>query len=133
MNARIAKNPSDQRGLVERAEIRRHNGKVALAVEDLRAGAGQQARLVPPPQGPAASLRSLTELFKDDFNASEKSSLSTRNVQGDRPRRRVSGGAPEIARRGPAPPCHFLYLVAKGKEDQGKLLDAFKYYMDSAN
>jgi outer membrane protein assembly factor BamB len=123
MNELLAKNPNDPQGLFERGELRLDQGERAGAVEDLRAALAN---------GPAKDLKTraetklfdaMTELLQDDFSSGEKylteyAKLCT-----------VAGGddaAKETQRR----KANYLCLVAKGREDQGKLMEALDAYLD---
>jgi outer membrane protein assembly factor BamB len=131
MNARIAKNPDDPRGLVERAEIRRHNGKVALAVEDLRRAIANKPDAPLLPKARQLLFESLTELFKEDFNASEKYLDEYKEMcKVTVPDRASAEERQKLLDEGQRREANFLYLVAKGKEEQGKLPEAFHYYTE---
>lgn len=131
MDDRLRKDPNDPIGLLERAELRRHDGQIATAVDDLRAALLHKLEEERVPKARQLLFECLTEMFQRDFNASEKyldeykemckitipSSATTEEVQKfkDEEQRRQA---------------NFLCLVAKGKEQQGKLVEAFNYYRE---
>ncbi len=129
MNELLAKNPKDPQGLFERGELRLDKGERAGAVEDLHAALEN----LPPGTDQKAKddkvkiqgklFDAMTELLQHDFNNGEKylkeyGELCT-----------IAGGedaAKETQRR----KANYLCLVAKGREDQGKLDEALKAYLD---
>ena len=121
--------PRTRGGLFERGELRLDKGERAGAVEDLHAALEN----LPPGTDQSAKddkvkiqgklFDAMTELLQHDFNNGEKylkeyGELCT-----------IAGGedaAKETQRR----KANYLCLVAKGREDQGKLDEALKAYLD---
>lgn len=131
MSERIKKNPRDPIGLTERAEMRRHNGEIASAVEDLHVALANRPDQKTSIKARGLLYESLTDLFQKDFNASEKylqeyQEMCTVPVPADATGEAKQQAEDEQQRR----QANFLCLVAKGKESQGKLLEAFQYYRD---
>lgn len=116
----IAKNPNDPTGLTERGELRLDRGDLAGAVEDMRKALGQPS--VPALVQERAKEKlyeALTEFFQRDYAAAEKhtdqyEALCTVEDPGETRKRKAN----------------FLCLVAKGKEKQRKLVEAFEKYQE---
>ncbi|HLW65198.1 MAG TPA: PQQ-binding-like beta-propeller repeat protein, partial [Gemmataceae bacterium] len=120
MNARLEKNPKDPVGLLDRGELRLDKGELVPAIADLRTALDCQ---------PPAELRTkarqklyeaLTEIFQKDFNKAEEflslyQDLCLKEVSGEEKVKRQS---------------NYLCLLGKGREHQGKLVDAFDAYME---
>jgi outer membrane protein assembly factor BamB len=129
INIALAKNPNDPSGLTERGELHLYNGAVRDAVADLRNALANQ-----PPADVRTKARTklheaLTTLFKDDFAGAEQylaeyADLSDveapTNADADTKQR----FAAERIRRQAA----YLELLGRGRESQGRLLDAFNAY-----
>jgi outer membrane protein assembly factor BamB len=133
IDERIARDPRDPAGLTERGALRLDQGNVAGAVEDLRAAVANN-----PPADVAKRTKlklyeAMTELIRDKFGEGEKylteyeamnvvePDLSVKKEELDKEKQRAEA---ETQRRKSA----FLYLLAKGRESQGKLVEAFDYY-----
>ncbi len=119
MNARLAKNPKDPAGLIDRGELHLDKGEWLLAVADLRTAL--ECKPGPNLRGRARQklYESLTELLQHDFGQGEQfldayKDLCLNEISGDELNRRHS---------------NYLCLVAKGREKQGRLSDAFDAYM----
>jgi outer membrane protein assembly factor BamB len=120
MNTRLAKNPKDPAGLTDRGELHLDKGELLLAVTDLKTALDCQ----PSPEIRArARLKlydALTEFLHRDFAKGEEflntyKDLCLNELTGDELNRRHS---------------NYLCLLAKGRESQGKLIDAFDAYME---
>jgi outer membrane protein assembly factor BamB len=124
INERLARNPNDPVALAERGGLRLDKGDLLGSVDDLRKALGNA-----PPAETGARAReklyeALTELLQRDFNAAEPflkdyeplCAVNPMDAVAEGPRRRVT----------------FLVLVGRGREGQGKLLDALKAYLDLA-
>jgi outer membrane protein assembly factor BamB len=123
ISALLAKNPNDPHGLTERGELRLADGKVQGAVDDLRKVLAGK---------PSGKLRlrvrlklyeAFDEFFQKDFDAAAPKYLNEfedlcRTDNADETRRQRS---------------RFLYLVASGRERQGKLVEALRLYMAFAD
>jgi outer membrane protein assembly factor BamB len=131
MSELLKKNPNDPVGLTKRAEMRRHNGEVAGAVEDLHRAMQNKPDEATQTKARELLFDSLTELFQKDFNASEKYLDEYREMckvpvaENATPDQRRHAEDEQQRRH-----ANFLCLVAKGKEAQGKLLEAFRYYQE---
>jgi outer membrane protein assembly factor BamB len=118
MDALLEKDPNDPLGLTERGELRLDKGDLGGAVADLRKALDNK-----PPEDTREKARrklyeAFTEYFQRDFTQAkpyldEYEQLCT-----------VEGNPVEERRR----KANFLCLVAKGREKEGDLLDAFERY-----
>jgi outer membrane protein assembly factor BamB len=129
----IARNPNDPAGLTERGELRLDGGDHQGAVEDLRLALANN-----PPANIVKKTRdklyeAMTDLFRKEFNDAEKylqeyEAMSTvapdPSVKEDEREKEKQRATKESARR----KATFLCLVAKGREQQGRLVEAFDYY-----
>jgi outer membrane protein assembly factor BamB/tetratricopeptide (TPR) repeat protein len=130
IDALIAKNPNDPVGLAERGDLRLDRGDLQGAVEDLLAS----LKNTPPddlkPKVRAKLFETLTEFLQRDFNAAEKyvpnyEELCTVDLTGATGEEKAAREAESRRRR-----ANYLFLVANGKESQGKLVEAFEKYME---
>jgi outer membrane protein assembly factor BamB len=134
VNELIAKNPNDPAGLTERGELKLGKGDYVGAVEDLR-----EALANNPPKEVLSRARellfqTLTEWLQRDFNAAEKYLDEYRDLckvpvdpaapQADRVK-----AEKEQQRRNAA----YHFLLARGRESQGKLVEAFDAYLQLAS
>jgi outer membrane protein assembly factor BamB/tetratricopeptide (TPR) repeat protein len=120
MNARLEKNPKDPVGLIDRGELRLDKGELIPAITDLRTALDCQ-----PPTELRAKARlklyeALTETFQKDFDKAEEylslyQDLCLKEVSPEEKVKRQS---------------NYLCLLGKGREHQGKLVDAFDAYME---
>jgi outer membrane protein assembly factor BamB len=118
----LAKEPESPYWLTERGELRLADGKVKGAVTDLRKAL---ALLVKSPARDVESKAKLklyeafTELFQNEFDvAADKYLDEYREVC-------KTDNVEETSRR----QARFLYILGRGRENQGNLLDAYKAYM----
>jgi outer membrane protein assembly factor BamB len=133
IDERIARDPRDPSGLTERGALRLDQGNVGGAVEDLRAAIANN-----PPADVAKRTKlklyeAMTELIRDKFGEGEKylteyeamnvvePDLSVKKEELDKEKQRAEE---ETQRR----KSTYLYLLAKGREGQGKLVEAFDFY-----
>lgn len=133
MDRRLAANPHDPVGLRDRGELLMDEGKLLAAVKDFKAAAANQ----PSPEiERTLKLRlyqAYTELLRKDFTAGEPflkeyEQLCEVSLNGiDDPTERARAAEENQRRRG-----LFLSLVAKGREKQGQLVEAFERYMEFA-
>src|SRR5262249_1889626 len=119
IDARIARDPRDPTGLTERGALRLDEGDKPGAVDDLRTALASN-----PPADVRGRTRiklyeAMTELFRDRFNEAEKYLLEY-EAMGKEP-----DLAPDERQRRQST---FLSLVAKGRESQGRLIEAFDHY-----
>jgi outer membrane protein assembly factor BamB len=127
----ISKNPNDPVGLTQRAELRLHDGNVLGAVQDLQLALNNNPDNATLPKTRAKLFDSLTELFQRDFDTAAKEYMATYEDMCNVPIPQDAGPAErqrlleEQQRR----QANFLCLVAKGRERQGNLAEAFRHYM----
>jgi outer membrane protein assembly factor BamB len=123
MNARLAKNPNDPRGLTDRGELHLDKGEFVSAVMDLK----RALEFHPDPDTRSKArtklYEALTELFQRDFNQAEEHLALYRDVclnevVGDEKIKRHSA---------------YLCILGKGRESQGRLMEAFDAYMEFAH
>jgi outer membrane protein assembly factor BamB/tetratricopeptide (TPR) repeat protein len=128
--ARLGKNPNDPVGLLDLAMLQHDDGRLEPAIESYRKTLANK-----PPEDVRAKAReklfeAITELLQNDFNTGEKmlpeyEKLCEVEIPTDatEAQKRMLGEE-ELRRK-----SNYYCLVAKGKENQGKLLDAFDNYM----
>jgi outer membrane protein assembly factor BamB/tetratricopeptide (TPR) repeat protein len=128
--ARLGKDPNDPVGLLDLAMLQHDDGRLEPAIETYRKTLANK-----PPDEVRFKAReklfeAITELLQNDFNAGEKmldeyKTLCTVEVPPIATEaQKAMLGEEELRRR-----SNFYCLVAKGKETQGKLLEAFEAYM----
>jgi outer membrane protein assembly factor BamB len=124
-------NPRDPRGLTERGEMKLGKGDLAGAVEDLRLALANKppADILEKTRGKL--FETLTELFQRDFNGSEKyldeyKAMCEVTIPADATMEDRKRLEEERQNR----QANFLCLLAKGREQQGRLIDAFQAYME---
>jgi outer membrane protein assembly factor BamB/tetratricopeptide (TPR) repeat protein len=120
MDERIAKNANDPTGLVLRAELRLDSGDLSGAVNDLRKALAEKAAGDMRDRARALLYQVLTEGLQRDFGAFEKylaeyEALSKEGVEDKaEAQKRLS---------------NYYLLVGKGREVQGKVVEALKAYL----
>ena len=127
---RLGKDPNDPIGLLDLAMLQHDDGRLEPAIDSYRKTLANK-----PPEEVRAKAReklfeAITELLQNDFNAGEKmlpeyETLCTVEVPADATEAQRKTLTEEELRR----KSNYYCLVAKGKETQGKLLDAFDNYM----
>jgi outer membrane protein assembly factor BamB/tetratricopeptide (TPR) repeat protein len=134
MNKLLAANPNDPIGLLARGELRLDDGKLKEAVEDFKAAEKNDLPAEKRPQLREKLYTAYTELLRADF-ASAESFLKEYE-----PLCEVPAGANETAedkvRRDDETKRRkrlYFYLLARGREAQGRLSDAFDQYLALAN
>lgn len=129
INRALAKNANDPKGLTERGELHLYNGKVPDAVADLRAALAHD-----PPDNVRAKARTklfegLTRWLQSDFNAAEQYLSEYEALCNIEPlanadaEAKLKAAAESVRRK-----ASYLELVGKGRERQGRVLDAFNAY-----
>lgn len=128
MDRLLALNPKDPVGLFARGELLLDNGKIKDAVADFK-----EAEKNNPPEEVRRNIRgklylAYTEMLRNDFNGGEPilaeyKSLCEVPVDTDDPIARQQLIDEQVRRMG-----LYLSLVAKGREKQGRLTDAFDHY-----
>jgi outer membrane protein assembly factor BamB/tetratricopeptide (TPR) repeat protein len=122
MNERLAKNPKDPEGLYTRGELRLDKGERAGAVEDLLAALDNSPSADLKVKAQTKLFDAMTELLQHDFADGEKYLKKYEELC------TVTGGD-DAARETQRRQANFLCLVAKGREEQGKLDEALKSYL----
>lgn len=132
MDRRLAANPKDPVGLTDRGELDLDDGKRLEAV-----GHFKEALKNNPSEGTRWRIReklyvAYTEILKDNFAAGEPfldeyKALCEVPLDTDDPDERAQRQDETLRRQ-----RLFLYLLAKGREKQGKLGEAFDHYLSLA-
>jgi outer membrane protein assembly factor BamB/tetratricopeptide (TPR) repeat protein len=127
---RLAAKADDPVGLLDLGMLQHDDGRLEPAIENYRKAIASK-----PPEETRAKAReklfeAITELLQNDFNAGEKmlaeyEKLCVVEITPQMTEAQKKMAAEEELRR----KSNFYCLVAKGKETQGKLLDAFENYM----
>jgi hypothetical protein len=129
MDELLAKNSKDPAGLFERGELRLDQGDLPGAIDDLRGALHNK-----PPDDIRGRARAklydaLTDYVQRNFNDAEEylkeyEELCKVEVAPDAGNEEREKAKKEEHKRR----ANFLYLVAKGRETQGKLVEAFEKY-----
>lgn len=129
ISRRLKENPHDPVGLSERGELYLYDGKLTEAVADLRTALKHE-----PPADTRIKARNklheaLTELFQDKFEAAEPyldeyRDLCKVEIPADADAAARARLTDEQLRR----EANFLSLLGRGREAQGRLLDALAAY-----
>lgn len=134
MNKLLAANPKDPLGLLARGELRLDDGKLKEAVEDFKASAQNDLPAEKRPLLREKLYTAYTELLRADFKYAEGF------LKEYEPLCEVPGSANETAedkvRREDETKRRkrlYFYLLARGREAQGRLGDAFDQYLALAN
>jgi outer membrane protein assembly factor BamB len=131
IDERIARDPHDPAGLTERGALRLDRGNVAGAVEDLRAALANNPPTEVQKRTKLKLYEAMTELFRDKFSDAEKylteyeamGEVSPDSTAKDVDLEKQRAQTEQQRRK-----STFLYLLAKGREGQGRLVEAFDYY-----
>ncbi|HEY1376304.1 MAG TPA: PQQ-binding-like beta-propeller repeat protein, partial [Gemmataceae bacterium] len=129
IDRRLKQNPTDPVGLIERGELYLDKGDLKRAVEDLRTALANK-----PPVDAAGKAKdklheALTDLLLNDFPSAERyldeyHALCKVDVPADADAGQRQRAADEGQRR----EVTYLSLLGRGRESQGRLLDAFAAY-----
>jgi outer membrane protein assembly factor BamB len=133
MDERLKKNPNDPAGLTERGTLRLDQGDLPGAIDDLRAALRNDPPAEVRTRARTKLYGAMTDLFQRDFQGGEKflkeyEALGKVDAGPDATDVERAAAQKEERRR----KTQFLYLVARGRESQGKLLDALRAYLDLA-
>ncbi len=132
MDDLIAKNPNDANALTERGELRLDKGDLAGAIDDLSTALKNNPTGETRDKARAKLYDTLTVYIADHFNDAEKylkeyEELCKIDVNGAPEKERAKLEAEQRRRR-----STFLWLVGKGREEQGRLVEAFEKYQEFA-
>ncbi len=133
MDRLLKANPNDPIGLVARGEIHMDNGEIAAAIADFKAAAKNN-----PPEDATRRLReklylAYTEQLRKDFPSGEAfldeyRDLCDVKADAEDPKVRQQQMDESLRRK-----QVYLRLMADGREKQGRLDQAFDFYMQFAN
>ncbi|MGH7170133.1 MAG: PQQ-binding-like beta-propeller repeat protein, partial [Gemmataceae bacterium] len=132
MDDRIAKNPNDPGALTERGELRLDKGDLSGAIDDLSTALKNNPAKGLRDKARAKLYDTLTVYISDHFNDAEKylpdyEELCKIDLDGAPASERAKLEAEQRRRR-----ATYLWLVGKGREEQGRLVEAFEKYQDFA-
>lgn len=134
MKKLLEKNPNDPMGLLARGELYLDDGKLKDAVADFKAS---EKNGLPPEKLPLMREKlyiAYTELLRADFNAAEEflkeyETLCEIPAQaGEAPEEKVRREDDTKRRK-----RQYQFLLARGRESQGRLGEAFDHYLALAN
>ncbi len=134
MNKLLKLNPNDPLGLLARGELNLDDGKLKEAVADFKSA---EKNNLPPEKQPLLREKlyiAYTELLRADFNAAEgflkeyEALCELPEVKQETPEDKIRR-EDETKRR---KRLHY-YLLARGRETQGRLSEAFDHYLALAN
>jgi outer membrane protein assembly factor BamB/tetratricopeptide (TPR) repeat protein len=129
MDERIAKNPNDPLALTERGDLRLDKGDLSGAIDDLSTALKNNPDKETRQRARAKLYDTLTAYISDHFNQAEKyldeyKELCKLDIDaGASPTERDALEKEQRRRR-----ATFLWLVGKGREEQGRLVEAFENY-----
>ena len=130
ISERLKQNPNDPIGLTERGEMQLDRGHLKEAAEDLRRALENH-----PPAEYLAKTRlklydTLTELFQRDFEGSEKYLHEYEEMcKVDIPKNALPEEVQKLQDEQRRRQGNLLCLLGKGREKQGRLVEAFDAYM----
>jgi outer membrane protein assembly factor BamB/tetratricopeptide (TPR) repeat protein len=127
---RLKANPDDPIGLLDLAMLQHDDGRLEPAINNYRKALANKPNEETRAKSREKLFEAITELLQNDFNAGEKmlaeyEKLCNVEVPPTATETQKKLLAEEELRR----KSNYYCLVAKGKETQGKLLDAFDAYM----
>jgi outer membrane protein assembly factor BamB len=128
MDERIAKDPNDPVGLTERGDLRLSKNDLAGAIEDLSTALKNKPDAKTRERARGKLYDTLTNYIRDHFNEAEKylkeyEELCDLDVANAPAEKKAALQAEQSRRR-----ARFLWLVGKGREEQGRLVEAFEKY-----
>lgn len=133
ISERLARNPQDPQGLLDRGELRLHQGSLRPAVQDLRTAL--QGDLPPDLVTKARTklYEAMAELLEQDFAANEDLLNEFKTLTESWTDSGLSEEERQIREREIRDrKARLLRLVAKGREQQGRLPEAFAAYVEFA-
>jgi outer membrane protein assembly factor BamB/tetratricopeptide (TPR) repeat protein len=128
MDEEILKNPNDPKALTERGDLRLDKGDLPGAIDDLTTALKNHPPKELRQRARAKLYDTLTAYIADHFNDAEKylkgyEDLCKLDVESASEAERGKLEAEQHRRR-----ATFLWLVGKGREEQGRLVEAFENY-----
>ena len=134
MDRRLAANPKDPAGLRDRGELLMDEGKLLAAITDFKSASANSPSPAIDRNLRLRLYQAYTELLRKDFPAGESflaeyeklCEVSLASVED--PSEKARTADENLRRRG-----LFLSLLAKGREKQGRLVEAFDHYLAFAN
>jgi tetratricopeptide (TPR) repeat protein len=132
MDDLIAKNPNDANALTERGELRLDKGDLAGAIDDLSSALKSNPSKETRNKARTKLYDTLTAYIADHFNEAEKylkdyEELCSLDLDAAEGKERAKLEAEQRRRR-----ATYLWLVGKGREEQGRLVEAFEKYQQFA-
>jgi outer membrane protein assembly factor BamB/tetratricopeptide (TPR) repeat protein len=132
MDDLIAKNPNDANALTERGELRLDKGDLAGAIDDLSTALKNDPSRETRDKARAKLYDTLTVYIADHFSDAEKylkeyEELCKIDLDAAPEKERTKLEAEQRRRR-----STYLWLVGKGREEQGRLVEAFEKYQQFA-
>ena len=128
MDDLIAKNPNDPIGLTERGELRLDKNDLAGAIDDLTTALKNNPDNATRERARAKLYDTLTAYISDHFNDAEKYLKDYEDLcrvdMTDAKGQHLDELQAEQRRRR----ATYLWLIGKGREDQGRLVEAFEKY-----
>jgi outer membrane protein assembly factor BamB/tetratricopeptide (TPR) repeat protein len=129
IDRRLKDNPTDPVGLTERGELYLDKGDLKAAVEDLRTALGHGPRPDVRDKARGKLYEALTDLLQADFAAAEKYLPEYRDLcRIDVPAEVDPATKQRLTDESVRREVNYLSLLGRGREQQGRLLDAFAAY-----
>ncbi len=122
IDEKIRQNPADPEGLADRGELRLDKGDFAGAITDLDQSLGNNPPVVVRAKASEKLYEAFAEAFQEDFGRWEPKLGRFEEVC------KVPGNTPETRGEERKRQAVFLGLLGRGREKQGRLLDAVKAY-----
>jgi outer membrane protein assembly factor BamB len=131
MDELIAKNPNDPQGLTERGDLRLAKNDLPGAIEDLSTALKNNPDKDTRARARGKLYDTLTAYISDHFNDAEKylqeyEELCNVDMEGVKDEKDRKERQDEQRRRR----ATYLWLVGKGREEQGRLVEAFEKYQE---
>jgi outer membrane protein assembly factor BamB/tetratricopeptide (TPR) repeat protein len=131
MDLALAKNPNDPIGLTERGDLRLDKGDLAGAIDDLSTALQNNPDKPTRYRAREKLYETLTAYITDHFNDAERNlkeyeGLCKLDIDADATAAERAKAETEQRRRR----ATYLWLVGKGREEQGRLVEAFEKYQE---
>lgn len=128
--ARLAQNPNDPQGLLDLAMLQHDDGRLEPAIGNYRKTLDNKPAEEVRAKAREKLFEAITELLQKDFNAGEKMLPEYQRLcEVEIPAAATEAERKRLAEEELRRKSNYYCLVAKGKETQGNLLDAFNNYM----